>query len=331
MRGTTRRLRAAVVVGLLTLSGASCSSPVDADLGLTGNELAVAYVDYVIGVMRANSVNRLKIDWTAFTSTVRASASNAQSIAQTYPAIRTALTLLGDGHSTYRGVDGTVLYVPTRTCTAPTPTRPALPANIGYVRITGFSGAGAAADVFSQNIQDSIKLYDRVGLAGWIVDLRSNGGGNMWPMVAGVGPILGEAVLGYFIGPTGVESKWQYFAGTAFLDDQPIAQMLAAYRLKVENPRVAVLTDNRVASSGEAVAVAFRKRPNTITLGTATCGLSTANAGHQMPDGALLNLTGAVFADRTKATYGDQLQPDEVITDEAQLFQRAIGWLQMGQ
>ena len=31
----------------------------------------------------------------------------------------------------------------------------------------------------------------------------------MWPMVAGVGPLLGEGVIGYFIDPPGVESVWR--------------------------------------------------------------------------------------------------------------------------
>jgi C-terminal processing protease CtpA/Prc len=35
---------------------------------------------------------------------------------------------------------------------------------------------------------------DQGNLAGWIVDLRNNGGGNMWPMLTGIGSILGEGV-----------------------------------------------------------------------------------------------------------------------------------------
>src|SRR6266850_8052486 len=48
------------------------------------------------------------------------------------------------------------------------------------------------------------------------------------------------------------------------------------YKLSVPNARVAVLTDIGVASSGEAIAIAFRGRPNTRSFGTPTCGLSTA-------------------------------------------------------
>jgi carboxyl-terminal processing protease len=52
-----------------------------------------------------------------------------------------------------------------------------------------------------------------------------------------------------------------------------MALVKAPYKLVVPSPRVAVLTDTGVASSGEAIA--FRGRPNTRSFGTPTCGLST--------------------------------------------------------
>ncbi len=44
--------------------------------------------------MKANSVNRLAIDWTGFRSQVLAAAASAQTVADTYPAITVALGLL---------------------------------------------------------------------------------------------------------------------------------------------------------------------------------------------------------------------------------------------
>lgn len=78
-----------------------------------------------------------------------------------------------------------------------------------------------------------------------------------------------------------------------------------AYRLRREQPRVAVLSDNRIGSSGEAALVAFRGRPGARSFGTPTCGLSTSNRGFVLSDGAVLNLTVSVMADRHKNKYGD--------------------------
>lgn len=60
------------------------------------------------------------------------------------------------------------------------------------------------------------------------------------------------------------------------------------YRLRHDAPKVAVLIDNGTASSGEAVLIAFQRRPDTRTFGNATCGLSTANQEYMLSDGASL-------------------------------------------
>ena len=36
-------------------------------------------------------------------------------------------------------------------------------------------------------------------MKGWIVDLRGNFGGNMWPMLLSVEPLIGNGTLGYFV------------------------------------------------------------------------------------------------------------------------------------
>jgi carboxyl-terminal processing protease len=218
--------------------------------------------------------------------------------------------------------------VRTRTCSAPAgASDPALPPTIGYVRVGSFSSTGAASTEFASAIQSRISAADRDGLAGWIVDLRGNGGGNMWPMIAGLGPVLGEGVLGYFIDPTGFEVVWHYLDGVSSSGGTPIERVPTPYRLRREQPNVAVLPDNAVASSGEATVIAFRARPNTRLFGRPTCGVSTANSSFPMPNGAILNLTVAVMADRTKTRYGDSVVPDEVVSDPAETVNRAVSWL----
>jgi predicted enzyme related to lactoylglutathione lyase len=78
---------------------------------------------------------------------------------------------------------------------------------------------------------------------------------------------------------------------------------------------VAVLTDSLTASSGEAVAVAFRGRPNARSFGWPTTGVSSANRTVFLPDGARLYVTASVYADRTGRTYGGSLVPDVMIED----------------
>ena len=67
-----------------------------------------------------------------------------------------------------------------------------------------------------------------------------------------------------------------------------------------------MLTDGGIASSGEATVIAFRGRPNSRSFGMPTCGLSTAIENYAMSDGACLNLTMSVMADRARTSYGDR-------------------------
>ena len=47
----------------------------------------------------------------------------------------------------------------------------------------------------------------------------------MWPMIAGVGPILGESTLGYFVDADGEMSPWFYEDGRAGLDDLVLVEV----------------------------------------------------------------------------------------------------------
>ena len=60
---------------------------------------------------------------------------------------------------------------------------------------------------------------------GWVVDLRDNTGGNMWPMLAAIAALLPDGVLGYFVlrdGRAGlVAGRWQGPAGRQAAGPQP--------------------------------------------------------------------------------------------------------------
>jgi C-terminal processing protease CtpA/Prc len=290
-------------------------------------EATRAYLESIIGIMRESSVKRLTIDWDNFTGRVLAAAADAKTVPETFPAIRLALELLGDGHSSYRAASGTTIFVGLKRCSASGAGVPAVPSDIGYVKVTAFSGSGDEAVNFATSIQTAIRTADRDGLAGWVVDLRGNGGGNMWPMIAGVGPVLGDGRAGHFINPNGFTTPWGYENGASTSGPAAVVRVTSPYRLRHPNPRVAVLVDNGVASSGEATFISFLARPDTRTFGVPTCGLSTANRGFDLSDGALLNLTVSTMADRTRQMYGDQVVPDEVIAGTDEVVSRAIGWL----
>jgi hypothetical protein len=322
----TRTLRGVAVAGVLAVSACGADGGPGVPSGVGPNP-AVVYLEAVLDTMQANSVNRLKIDWVSFRSQTYAAIPGAQTIQETYPAIRVALGLLNDRHSFFRQPGGSNILNPNAPTDCGVASSPVtgVPADIGYVYVGAFGGPGGAE--FAAQIQQRIREQDSDQIAGWIVDVRRNGGGNMWPMIAGVGPILGAGTAGFFVPPFGSATRWGYGAQGSFSGSALAQPVSDAYALRRPNPRVAVLTDKGVASSGEAVVVAFRARPDTRSFGTETCGVPTSNFGFAMSDGATLLLTTALDADRTGQTYDAPIAPDEVITDPGGVVQRAIEWI----
>jgi len=193
---------------------------------------------------------------------------------------------------------------------------------------------------YETKLQRIVADLDGSRPAGWVVDLRGNVGGNMWPMLAGIGPLLGEGDhLGEFFNTDG-HSAWRYRDGAAseVADDgkesryPPVAG--APYKI-AGKPHVAVLIDGGTGSSGEAVAIAFRGRPKTRFFGEHTQGASTANDVIELSDGAAMWLTIGVDADRTGKQYIDGFGPDEAIRGaetavpdgQDAVLQAALQWL----
>ncbi len=274
---------------------------------------AEAYLREALNLMRIWSINRERVDWDSVEAGAFRRADGAETAADTYPAIETAVKSLQDDHSFFLTPSETRLLFDGE-ARFDAPIVEVRPDGLGYVSIGGFRGnIGEQADDYARSLATTIS-GSGTRVCGWIVDLRENIGGNMWPMVAGLAPLLGgEGEIGSFTYPDGTVEPWRLEAGIAWWDDQP----MTTYEVQVPEaqPPVAVLIGRRTASSGEATAVAFRGRPNTRMFGQRTAGLTTSNEPLYLSDGALLALTMSVFTDRTGHAFGQDIpvQPDQSI------------------
>jgi C-terminal processing protease CtpA/Prc len=297
------------------------------DIEPATNPEVETYLSMLMSTMEKYSINRKTIDWDIFKKNVLAKASGAQSSEDsiTKQAIQLALTQLQDSHSFY--VTGKGEYLsnnnPLR-CFNATPFIISSSKEIGFVQVGTFAGSSQSIEStnYAKAIQQTIQALDNDSIRGWIVDLRDNRGGNMWPMLAGIGPILGEGIAGYFIGPDGTSTEWGYNNGAT-----PGFRLSNPYILKKPNPKVAVFIDEATASSGEAIAIAFKNRADTRFFGMSTCGLSTANQSFDMPAGGVLYLTVSTMADRTGQAYGKRVTPDVEDVNQTGYIQEAIEWL----
>jgi carboxyl-terminal processing protease len=168
------------------------------------------------------------------------------------------------------------------------------------------------------------RAYSRAPAGRWVVDLRGSADGTMWPVLAVAAPLLrvestgttvGHAgTVGYSVAPGRPGVPWRITAATVSAGRRPMARRIEPRALP--GP-VAVLTDGGTTGAGEAVAVAFRGLPDVRSFGAPTRGLSTANRTVQLPDGLVLLVTTARFADRTGRVYGAEVEPDVPVEDDA--------------
>lgn len=326
-RSTTRMIAAAGVLGA-TACG-SDSSPVRPTTGPPSGTIVTVteHLDEVLRVMEAEAANARRVDWTRTRAEVLAAAGAAQSIPDAYPAIALALNLLDDFESHYRGADGRLIGPsPEPACQGILTETPTLPETIAYVRLDGCPCEGRAADAYAEAVQQAIRAADRPGLAGWIVDLREDRGGNMWPMIAGLGPIFGEGIIGWIV-YNNREYEREYRAGAALSLNEPFARVSVPYRLIRPLPKVAVLTWDTTNSAGEAIAVFLKNRPDTRSFGGPTCGHHHLLSDFRMSNGATLTLKNAHNADRLKRTYAGRVMPDEVALAPGEAVSRAVAWL----
>jgi carboxyl-terminal processing protease len=149
-------------------------------------------------------------------------------------------------------------------------------------------------------------------VCGWIVDLRGDTGGAVFPMLTVLAPLLGDGPVGSFVTPDGVRTVWEIHDGQIWLE----GQSMSARPNPVTLPRrpIAVLTSGNTASSGEASLVALRGISR--SFGEPTAGFATGNTIVDLGGGFTLLLTVARDADRTGRVYDNiPIPPDQPAAD----------------
>lgn len=149
-------------------------------------------------------------------------------------------------------------------------------------------------------------------LRGCIIDLRLNGGGNLYPMLGGLAPLLGDGTVGYEVDAASVVQRtWQIRAGNFYLNDYNTSGLPAQRDSTLINLPVVILTGPATRSSGSMVAVAFRGRPHTLILGEPTArGYTSSNNYYSFAPNLFMNFSIAWVADRNKKIYPLQVDPD---------------------
>ena len=187
-------------------------------------------------------------------------------------------------------------------------------------------------------------LFDAVASApartcGYILDLRGNVGGDMWPMLAGLSPLLADSTPGAFVYKAAPREAYYVCVGHvgSVLPNGGRKEefALATGESKaVSDAPVAVLLDDGVMSSGEIVAIAFIGRPHTRSFGAQTYGFTTVNRRFSLIDGDHVYLSAGYDVDRRGKAYRAPVKPDVEVdpaenpaTKNAPALSAATAWL----
>jgi len=297
------------------------------------------YLDRAINVIREHHKDSPTADWDKIVNQARDDIATANTTSETYPAIWRILQTLGETHS-FLVEPGTVEHGLSNsseqsqgTANQPMPTWAIVHDRYAVVRLPALNtlaaGGEALGKAYTVALRQGLERMDTYDLCGWVVDLRGNEGGNMWPMLQGLDPLLGNPPFGFFTLRGSTISMWSRTNGSVLAVAGDISPSAPAFALKHERSPLAVLLGPLTSSSGEMTALALIGRDKVKTFGTPTAGFTTGNSVYPLSDGALLVVTTVTVQDRTSKNYNGPIMPDVAASlEEAE--SAAIDWLSQG-
>ncbi|NVJ47377.1 MAG: S41 family peptidase [Cytophagia bacterium] len=208
--------------------------------------------------------------------------------------------------------------------------------NIGYLRIPqdNTSDNPKAMQSHAQNFHQQIcEIYEQ-NPEGWIIDLRLNTGGNMYPMISSISAIVGEGDFAYQVDRNGNKTNWSIKGLAVMQGKDTITSLIKTCLPDLSSERLVVLTSQMTGSSGEITALAVSKRPNTYFIGEQTAGFMTSNELIRLPQEVFLLLAHAHEAN-SDGELVNKITPDlEMIEGDSfsnlledTKVQKAISWL----
>ncbi len=277
------------------------------------------YLTEVLKIVEENSINKDSVNFRKIKKRAFSKLSDAKTIEDCYPIVKSILRELDDNHSSFKSKEQIGKW---RSKVKPkdihkliTFSGALLNNNIGYINMNGISsGDSSSIQKYADSLQQKIKSIDNKSLKGWILDLRGNKGGNCWPMLAGIGPLLGDGICGYFVKANDNKSSWFYNDGESGTNDYTVVKLSnKPYKVYNSTNPIAILTGSKTASSGEVVVAAFHNKDNAKSFGANTAGLSTGNGSFRLSDGSMIFLTVSVYADRKGVKFGKEIEPDVLV------------------
>jgi len=287
-----------------------------------------SYLQEVISIVRKHSIYKDQVDWEKIEEEFLDKANLCQSYEETYLVISQLLHEVGDKHGFIllpdqinqrnSHINGTIKGS-------------LIEDGIGYINIPSCPSLDVSVNQeYPQVLQNTIKKIDNANINSWVIDLRNNNGGNLWPMLLGLGPITGNKVLGYFIDSENEYTPFSYENGAVKYggDVQLFTPTKNYYTTKCNKPIIAILIGRSTASSGEILAIALRTSFSKV-FGEYSAGFTNSTKMFELNDGALLFITSSRIASQDKKICLEIVKPDVIVSPESNevILKEAVNWI----
>lgn len=203
---------------------------------------------------------------------------------------------------------------------------------IGYIKVVGV-GPQEDIEAVAAQIRNGIANLAEQGAQKWVLDLRYNGGGNMFPMLEGLAPLLGEGAIGGAKMGSGERVAWQIQNGHFCRGGQCPIDLPPNPEISSDS-EVAVLLSRYTVSSGEVVATCFKGRKNTLFIGEASGGYVTETNWAPIGENLVMSIAVSRYMDRWGNVYYENIPVDEEVEFEIvddfekdEGIQAALRWL----
>ncbi|QKK08642.1 MAG: hypothetical protein HND58_11040 [Planctomycetota bacterium] len=156
--------------------------------------VAADYLDHALDRMQAAALHRAVLDWEHIRDSAHHLARGGTVPADTHAAIGYALAQLQDGHSSF--IPASARQASNRFSPwSGAPSGRSLPSGVHVIEVPALT-SGTPEENLEYATHLRALLEAAAAAPGLVIDLRNNTGGNMWPMLAGVAPLLGQRTVG---------------------------------------------------------------------------------------------------------------------------------------
>lgn len=276
------------------------------------------YVTKALKIMKNKSVNKSKLNWEDIFNKTLAEASKAKTIKETYPSIKNALSSLNDSHSNFYPEEMVRAYTLGYKATGqefPVIKSELLENQYAYISLPDIGSFNKGDwNLYINTFYEKVNDLQKRNPKGWIIDLRGNFGGMLYPMYAAIAPFLDSKNV---VGTKDAEGTIEYYnyKNGKFYEGSTATQL---FQLTQKEPKavkkpIAILVNKVTGSSAEFITAAFVGQKNIKIIGTNTQGLTSGNQEYKLSDGSFLVLTIGTIVDRTGKEYakiGEGIFPD---------------------